>query len=194
MMNWLWAAMMLASIACAAATGKLGSLLGASMDGAAAAVQLFIKLLAVYTFWCGVMEIISDSGLADKFSRALRKPLGWLYPTVSPNSSAARQISINMAANMLGVGNAATPAGLEAIRKMKSASKAGGIATDDMCMLLVINCSSIQLLPTTVIALRQAAGSAAPADIILPALIASVCATAFGVMAAKALATFKKRD
>jgi spore maturation protein A len=192
MMNWLWAAMMLGSVACAAATGRLDSLLGASMDGAAAAVQLFIKLLAVYTLWCGVMEIISDSGLADKVARVLRSPLKWLYPSVPYDSYAARQISINMAANMLGVGNAATPAGLEAIKEMKALSKAGDIATDDMCMLLVINCSSIQMLPTTVIALRQAAGSISPADIILPSLIASVCATSLGILAAKAMASFRQ--
>jgi spore maturation protein A len=154
-------------------------------------VQLFIKLLAVYTLWCGVMEIISDSGLADRFSRALRRPLKWLYPGVPADSAAARHISINMAANMLGVGNAATPAGLEAIREMKALSAGSTKATDDMCMLLVINCSSIQLLPTTVIALRQAAGSASPADILLPALLASLGAALFGILTAKALAALR---
>lgn len=193
MMNWLWAGMMLASITCAAATGKLGAMFGASMDGAAGAVQLFIKLLAVYTLWCGVMEIIGDSGLADRFARALRRPLRWLYPTVPADSPAARHIAMNMAANMLGVGNAATPAGLEAIGEMKKASGEGDAATADMCMLLVINCSSIQLLPTTVIALRQAAGSASPADILLPSLIASVCAAGFGIATAKALAAWPRR-
>jgi spore maturation protein A len=157
-------------------------------------------LLAVYALWCGIMEIISDSGLADKFAGALRLPLRWLYPSVPPNSPASRHIAMNMAANMLGVGNAATPAGLEAIKEMKEASLKrgeatikGGEATDDMCMLLVINCSSIQLIPTTVIALRQAAGSSAPADILLPSLIASVCAAGFGIAAAKALAAWPRR-
>lgn len=187
MMNWLWAGMVLASIACAAATGRLGQMFGAAMTGAGNAVQLFITLLAVYALWCGILEIISDSGLADKFSRLLRKPLRWLYPSVPEGSSAARHIAMNMAANMLGVGNAATPAGLEAIREMKASGPGGEEATDDMCMLLVINCTSIQLLPTTVIALRQAAGSKTPSDIILPAIIASVSAAAFGIATAKAL-------
>jgi spore maturation protein A len=194
MMNWLWAGMMLVSIICAAVTGRMDLLFGACMNGAGGAVQLFIKLLAVYTLWCGIMEIIADSGLADKFARALRRPLGWLYPSVPWDSPAARHIAINMAANMLGVGNAATPAGLEAIKEMKAASRQGEVATDDMCMLLVINCSSIQLLPTTVIALRQAAGSASPADIILPSLIASVCAAGLGIAAAKALSAWPRKQ
>jgi spore maturation protein A len=194
MMNWLWAGMMLGSIFCAAATGRMDQMFGAAMDGAGAAVRLFVTLLAVYALWCGIMEIIGDSGLADKFAGALRRPLRWLYPSVKPDSPASRHIAMNMAANMLGVGNAATPAGLEAIREMKQGGwKSGGAATDDMCMLLVINCSSLQLLPTTVIALRQAAGSASPADIILPSLIASVCAAGFGILSAKALAAWPRR-
>jgi spore maturation protein A len=100
---------------------------------------------------------------------------------------------MNMAANMLGVGNAATPAGLEAIREMKAMGRGGGEATDDMCMLLVVNCSSLQLIPTTVIALRQAAGSVSASDILLPAILASVTATAFGIAAARAMATFSRR-
>jgi spore maturation protein A len=193
MMNWLWAVMVLGSILCAAVTGKMEGMFGAAMDGAGAAVQLFITLLAVYALWCGIMEIIADSGLADKFAGALGGLLRWLYPSVRPNSAASRQIALNMAANMLGVGNAATPAGLEAIAEMKKASQIGNIATDDMCMLLVVNCSSLQLIPTTVIALRQAAGSLSAADILLPSVIASVGASAFGIMAAKALAAWPRR-
>lgn len=206
MMNWLWAGMMLGSIVCAACTGKLDQIFGAAMDGAGGAVQLFVTLLAVYTLWCGVMEIISESGLADKFARGLRPLLKWLYPSVKPGSNAARQIAMNMAANMLGVGNAATPAGLEAIREMKEeairrgeySGKPGnaikrGEASDDMCMLLVINCSSIQLIPTTVIALRQAAGSQSAADILLPSIIASIGAATMGVLTAKMLAAWPRR-
>lgn len=199
MMNWLWAGMMLGSIICAAFTGKLDQMFGAAMDGAGAAVQLFVTLLAVYALWCGVMEIIADSGLADKFAGGLRPFLKWLYPSVRPNSNASRQIAMNMAANMLGVGNAATPAGLEAIREMKETADKNGEAkkrseaSDDMCMLLVINCSSIQLIPTTVIALRQAAGSASPADILLPSLLASIGAATFGILCAKMLAAWPRR-
>lgn len=195
MMNGIWAGMILLSVICAAATGRLDALLGASMDGATAAVALFLKLLAVYVLWCGIMEILSDSGLADRFAHALRRPLRWLYPGVPADSPAMRQISLNLAANMLGVGNAATPAGLQAIALMKPLLRDGDTASDDICMLLVINCSSMQLLPTTVIALRQAAGSAAPADILPAALAASVGAVMLGIFAAKALAglQFKRR-
>jgi len=184
--------MMLASTLTAAATGRMDRLFGAAMDGAAGAVKLFITLLAVYALWCGVMEIIGDSGLADRFARALARPLRWLYPSVPAGSPAARLISLNMAANMLGVGNAATPAGLEAIKEMKAMGRGGGEASDDMCMLLVVNCSSLQLIPTTVIALRQAAGSASPSDILLPAILASITATAFGIAAAKAMASIRR--
>lgn len=193
MMNWLWAGMMLAATLTAAVTGRMDSLFGAAMDGAAGAVKLFITLLAVYALWCGVMEIIADSGLADSFARALARPLRWLYPSVPAGSPAARHIALNMAANMLGVGNAATPAGLEAIREMKAMGRGGGEATDDMCMLLIVNCSSLQVIPTTVIALRQAAGSVSPADILLPALLASIAATAVGIAAAKAFAALRLR-
>ncbi len=192
MMNWLWAGMVLASTLTAAAMGRMDRLFGAAMDGAAGAVKLFITLLAVYALWCGIMEIIGDSGLAERFARALARPLRWLYPSVPAGSPAARHIAMNMAANMLGVGNAATPAGLEAIREMKAMGRGGGEATDDMCMLLVVNCSSLQLIPTTVIALRQAAGSSSASDILLPAILASVTATIFGVAAAKAFSNFTR--
>lgn len=191
MMNWLWAGMVLASTLTAAATGRMDRLFGAAMDGAAGAVKLFLTLLAVYALWCGIMEIIGDSGLADRFARVLARPLGWLYPSVPAGSPAARLIALNMAANMLGVGNAATPAGLEAIREMKAMGRGGGVASDDMCMLLVVNCSSLQVIPTTVIALRQAAGSAAPADILLPAILASITATVFAIAAARMLAAVR---
>lgn len=202
MMNWLWAVMVLGSVMCAAVTGNMEGMFGAAMDGAGAAVQLFITLLAVYALWCGVMEIIADSGLADKFAGALGGVLRWLYPSVPPGSEASRQIALNMAANMLGVGNAATPAGLEAIREMKKNAKKGNgeaikrgeaSATDDMCMLLVVNCSSLQLIPTTVMALRQAAGSLSAADILLPSILASIGASVFGIAAAKAMAAWPRR-
>ncbi len=188
MMNWLWAGMMLASVVVAAATGRLNDLLGASLNGAGNAVTLCIKLLAIYTLWCGILEIMEESGLSERFARLLRRPLRWLYPSVPAGSAAARYIGLNMAANMLGVGNAATPAGLQAMQELKRIDPSGQ-ASDDMCMLLVINCSSLQLLPTTVIALRQAAGAAAPSDILLPTLLSSVLATVLGVLTARLLSS-----
>lgn len=190
-MNWLWAGMMLASVLCAALTGRLDDLLGAALSGAGNAVQLCFKLLAIYTLWCGILEIVEDSGLAARFAQLLSRPLMWLYPSVPAGSAAARYIGLNMAANMLGVGNAATPAGLQAMEELKNIS-GNERASDDMCMLLVVNCSSLQLLPTTVIALRQAAGAASPSDILLPALLSSVLATVLGVLAAKGMAALPR--
>jgi len=160
-----------------------GTLLRAAMD----AVSLAIKLAGGFAFWNGLIAILEDSGLARSFARVLGRPLARLFPGVPMTGEAGQAITMNLTANLLGLGNAATPAGLRAMRLLGEGAN-DGIATDTMCMFLVLNASSIQLLPSSVIALRAAAGSSAPASILLPTLLATAASTAVGVAVCSLLA------
>ena len=179
-MHFVWGILALTGIvfAMAGATGSEvpGTLLNAAME----AVSLAIRLAGGFAFWSGLIAIMEDSGLARVLSRWLAKPLARLFPGVEMAGEAGRAITMNLTANLLGLGNAATPMGLKAMRALGEEAR-DGVATDAMCMFLVLNASSIQLLPTGVIALRAAAGSTVPASILLPTLLATAVSTAVGI-------------
>ncbi len=145
---------------------------------ASKAVDLSVKLLAVYALWMGILKLCETTGLSAALARLLRPVIRALYGELPDD--AAENLGINMAANLIGVGNAATPAALAAVRVMSRGKTALDYA---LIMLVVVNSTGLQLLPTSVISLRQAAGSANPSDIILPTIIASAAATAFGIIA-----------
>ena len=136
--------------------------------------------------WMGVMEIMRRSGLTEKLSRLLRPALRLLFPQEAGDRAVMDSISANISANLLGLGNAATPLGIEAVRRM--GRKSPGTASDAMCMLVVCNTASIQLFPTTVAAVRAAAGSRAPFDILPAVWLASALSVAVGIAACKLLA------
>lgn len=187
MMHFVWAALALAGIvfAMAGATGAEvpGTLLNAAME----AVSLAIRLAGGFAFWSGLIAILEDSGVARVLARWLSKPLARLFPGVEMAGEAGQAMTMNLTANLLGLGNAATPMGLKAMRLLGEEAR-GGSATDAMCMFLVLNASSVQLLPTSVISLRAAAGSGAPASILLPTLLATAVSTAVGVTVCALLA------
>ena len=155
-------------------------MLPSMISGVSGAIVLILKLTAVYAVWLSVLKMAEATGLDRKLSRALRPVIRRLFKGESEKSY--DYISVNLASNMLGMGGATTPA---AINAMASMCREEGTATDNMLMLLVINATSIQIVPATVIALRAAAGSANAASVFLPTLIATSCATAAGMILAR---------
>ena len=185
-MAWIWTGMVALSILCGLAGGRAEAVTAAALEGAQGAVELCISMAGMLCLWMGVMEIMRRSGLTEKLSRLLRPVLRLLFPQEAGDRAVMDSISANISANLLGLGNAATPLGIEAVRRM--GRKSPGTASDAMCMLVVCNTASIQLFPTTVAAVRAAAGSRAPFDILPAVWLASALSVAVGIAACKLLA------
>ena len=185
-MAWIWTGMAVLSILCGLATGRGDLVAAAAVEGAQAAVELCVSIAGMLCLWTGVMEIMRRSGLAEGLSRLLRPVLSTLFPQVSGDRGVMDSISANVSANLLGLGNAATPLGIEAVRRMER--KNPGTASDAMCMLVVCNTASIQLIPTTVASVRAAAGSSAPFDILPAVWLASALSVGVGIAACKLFA------
>ena len=185
-MSIIWTGMVLVSILCGLATGRGPAVATAALDGAAGAVELCLSLAGVLCLWMGVMEIMRRSGLSQKLSRLLMPVLRRLYPAFARDREVMDTIAANVSANLLGLGNAATPLGLAAARKMSR--RTPGVANDALCMLVVCNTASIQLIPTTVAAVRAGAGCAAPFDILPATWLASAISVSVGILAAKLFA------
>ena len=184
-MSVIWTVMVAASVVCGLALGNGEAVASAALEGAAAGVELCISMAGALCLWLGVMEIMRRSGLAAGLSRLLRPVLRRLYPDFAQNGPVMDSVSANVSANLLGLGNAATPLGLEAARRMSR--RTPGVASDSLCMLVVCNTASIQLIPTTVAAVRMAAGSATPFDILPAVWVTSALSVATGILAAKLL-------
>jgi spore maturation protein A len=180
-----------AAILCGAATGRLESVAASALEGAAAGVELALTMAGGLCLWLGLMEVLRRSGAAAGLSRLLRPVLRRLYPDLGEDRAVMDAVSANVSANLLGLGNAATPLGLEAARLM--AEKSPGVASDSLCMLVVCNTASIQLIPTTVAALRAAEGCAAPFDILPAVWLTSAIALTAGISAAKLFARLGRR-
>ena len=185
-MAWIWTGMAVLSILCGLATGRGELVAAAAVEGAQAAVELCVSITGMLCLWTGVMEVMRRSGLAEGLSRLLRPVLSTLFPQVSGDRGVMDSISANVSANLLGLGNAATPLGIEAVRRMER--KTPGTASDAMCMLVVCNTASIQLIPTTVASVRAAAGSTAPFDILPAVWLASALSVGVGIAACKLFA------
>ena len=188
-MSLIWTAMVGAAILCGLATGNGPAVARSALDGAAAGVELCLSMMGVLCLWMGVMEVMERSGLARGLSRLLRPAIRRLYPDFARDRRVMDAVSANSAnvsANLLGLGNAATPLGLAAARLM--AERTPGVASDGLCMLVVCNTASFQLIPTTVASLRAAAGSVNPFDILPAVWLASAVSIAVGVTAAKLFA------
>ena len=185
-MAWIWTGMAVLSILCGLATGRGDLVAAAAVEGAQAAVELCVSIAGMLCLWTGVMEIMRRSGLAEGLSRLLRPVLSTLFPQVSGDRGVMDSISANVSANLLGLGNAATPLGIEAVRRMER--KNPGTVSDAMCMLVVCNTASIQLIPTTVASVRAAAGSSSPFDILPAVWLASALSVGVGISACKLFA------
>lgn len=185
-MAWLWTGMVAVSLLFGFLTGSISQLGNAALEGATAAVELCISMAGIMCLWTGVMEIMNQCGLSAILARAFRPLLRRLLPSTSRDSETLATISANLSANMLGLGNAATPLGIRAACRMARGCR--GIASDELCLLVVLNSASIQLLPTTVAGVRSALGCAEPFDILLPVWLASALSVIVGLCAAKIFA------
>ncbi len=177
-MNFVFTALMLVSAIVLLFTNP-NEIFPSMIEGVQGGINLVIKLTAIYAVWLSVLKIMERTALDNKLSKVLKPVIKRLFKGESEDSY--KWISVNLASNMLGMGGASTPAGIEAMKSMEKGDK----ATGNMSLLIVINATSIQLIPATVIALRSTAGSANPANIILPTLISSTIATVAGAILVK---------
>lgn len=184
-MAWIWTGMAAVSLIFAAWNGTMDAVGAAALEGAGAAVQLCIAMAGVLCLWSGVMEIMSRCGLSGKLAALLRPALRRLLPRASRDPETLAAVSANVSANLLGLGNAATPLGIEAAKGMSR--KCAGTASDELCLLVVCNTASIQLLPTTVAAVRAAAGCRSPFDILPAVWLASALSVTAGIWACRLL-------
>lgn len=172
------------SVIFACFSGNLSALTPAAIEGAGAAVTLCLSLAGMICFWQAIMELMRRSGLSGGLSRLLLPILRRLFPSAVKDKEVLYALSSNVSANLLGLGNAATPAGIRAAKGLQRLS-GGEAASNELCLLVVINTASIQLIPTTVAALRAAQGAVAPFDILPAVWLSSACAVTAGIAAAK---------
>ncbi len=192
MLNKLWGIMLLAGIIVAAFTGKTGAVGTAAIDSSKEAVTLCIAMLGVMSMWTGIMNVAKRAGLIDAMTKALRPALRFLFPDIPEGHVVNEYISANMIANMLGLGWAATPYGLKAMEQMKELNDNSRIASADMCTFLIINISSLQLIPVNIIAYRSQYGAVSPTSIIGMGLVATLISTAAGVIFATLARKFSR--
>ena len=181
-MGWIWTAMIVLSLGFGLATGNLDAVAQAAMSGANSAVELSLSMAGVVCLWSGVMEIMNTCGISDGLPRLFRPLLRRLLPNASQDPQTLAAVCANASANLLGLGNAATPLGIRAARRM--ARNCDGVASNELCLLVVLNTASIQLLPATIASVRAAAGSATPFDILPAVWLSSILSVSAGLAAA----------
>ena len=181
MLNILWVIMIAGGIFFAAFHGTMGQITESFISSSTEAVNLCIFMLGVIGVWNGMMEIAVKSGLMKEIAKTMYPFIHWLFPDIPPRHKANEYIAANMAANILGLGWAATPAGLKAMQELQKLEEGGGRASDMMCAFLVLNISSLQLVPINMIAYRSQYGSVNPAAVVLPAICATMISTIAGI-------------
>ena len=182
MLNYIWAGMLIFGIGYGCYNGRLQEIGTALLDSGGQAVTFSIGIIGVTAFWCGILEILNQAGGISFFSRILQKPIHRFFPESRHNPEAGKQIITNLTANFFGLGNGATPSGIAAVRELqKSQTHHRETASRSICLFLVVNSAAFQLMPTTVLAVRTAAGSTEAFDVIVPIWIASLAAFATGI-------------
>lgn len=192
MLNYIWFGLMALALIIAAFTGKGEAVSKAAIDSAKTAVEIAIGLVGVMTLWLGMMKIAEHAGLVALLGRALRPVLRWLFPEVPAEHPANGAIVMSIAANMLGLNNAATPLGIKAMEELQTLNEDKETATNSQVTFMALNTSGVQLIPTTMIGVLIAAGSVNPTAIIAPGLAATFIGTVAAVIAAKMLQRFYK--
>lgn len=182
MINYLWGFMIVIGIAVGALTGKMEAVSVASINSAKEAVTLCITMLGVMSMWTGLMQVAKKSGIIEGMTKGLNPVIQLLFPDIPKGHIAREYITSNMIANILGLGWAATPFGLMAMKELRTLNNESSTASVDMCTFLIINISSLQLIPVNIIAFRSQYGSVNPADIIVAAIIATTVSTLVGVV------------
>lgn len=187
MLNYIWLGLILSAVLFGGFTGRIDAVTQEGIKGAKEAVEIALKLIGVMAMWLGLMRLAERAGLVQLLARAIRPLMRRLFPDVPPDHPAMGSMMMNMAANILGIGNAATPLGLRAMQDLQKLNPRPGTASNAMCTFLAINTSSIQLIPANQIALLAAAGSVNPTAIIGTALVATTVSTVVGITSVKVL-------
>jgi len=187
MINIIWFLILSLGIIVGIITGKGEIVSKAVVSSTTGAVELVMGLVGMMCLWCGIMKIAEKSGLTDKLAKLLRPILKIIFKEAGRNRKAMSSITMNLTANMMGLSNAATPFGINAMEEMQKMNKEKSTASNDMALFLVLNAACIQVLPTTVISIRAAYNSQNPAIIIMPAIIATGTAAALGIVYCKIL-------
>ena len=178
-MSWIWTGMVALSILAAALTGNIAALSAAVPKGAQAGVTLAISMAGSICLWTGVGKLMEKAGITGKLSKLLRPLLGRIFPSIKTDPVLENHLSANVCANFLGLGNAATPMGIQAAQRM--AAGCHGIASDELCRLIVLNTASIQLIPANVAAVRSGLGCSTPFDILPAVWVTSLCSAGLGM-------------
>ena len=193
MLNYLWSLMILIGMVWGAMSGDLDAVTQGLLDSAKEAVTLGLTMLGIMSFWSGILEVGNRAGLMEWLTGKMTPVLSFLFPELPKDHPARRPLAVNMIANMMGVGMAATPAGLEAMKELQRGQKDPHTATDSMCTFLILNISSLQLVPITMVAYRSQYGSKAPAAVLGPALVATACSTLAAVVFCRAVYLLQRR-
>lgn len=193
MLNVLWAGMILIGIIFAAFTGKIPEITDAALDSSKEAVTLCITMIGVMAFWMGLMEIASKAGMIEKGAKMLKPFVRFVFPEVPEGHKAGEHITTNIIANFLGLGWAATPAGLKAMEELGKLNHGSPVASNAMCNFLILNISSLQLIPVNVIAFRSQYGSVDPTAIVGAGIVATAISTGTAIIFCKMMDRKKTR-
>lgn len=190
MLNFLWPIFIIISFIYAILVGNVDSINNGIFDSCKSAIDLSLSLLGTMCLWSGIMEIAKKTSLIEKLTKALSPIMKFLFPEIKKEDSIHKEISMNMITNILGLGNAATPIGLRAMKSMQEQNKKKDTLSNSMAMFIVLNTASLQLIPTTVISIRNSLGSNNPTEIMIPVWIATIGAAIAGVTMTKILMKF----
>lgn len=182
MLNFIWAAMIIIGVIYATLTGNIEALSNGMLESVKDAVTLCITMLGIVGMWCGIMEIAKEAGIVAGLSRVFGKLIAKLFPEVPRESQAFEHIVTNVIANVLGLGWAATPSGLLAMKELAALNKNRPVASNAMCTFLILNISSLQLIPVNIIAYRSQYGSVNPSAILFPGIIATMASTVVAIV------------
>lgn len=202
MLNYIWAAMIAIGVIYGALTGNIEAVANGALESAGEAVQLCITMVGIMALWVGLMEIAKNSGLIASMTRGIQPFVSFLFPRLPKNHAAREYISTNIIANILGLGWACTPAGLKAMEELqklneeecRKTGRSPHTASNEMCSFLILNISSLQLIPVSIIAYRSQYGSVNPTAVIMPGLIATLFSTIVGVIFIKVMDRGRKGD
>lgn len=187
MINYVWAIMIIIGVIFAAITGNINDATQGILEEAKAAVSLCITLVGIIAMWTGLMKIAEEAGIIESLTKKMSPILQFLFPNIPKSHLARKYIATNFIANMLGLGWAATPAGLNAMKELQKLNRNKNVASVEMCTFLIINISSVQLISINMIAYRTQFGSKNPTEIIGPALLATIVSTIVGVIYSKVM-------
>lgn len=185
MLNFLWPIFIIISFIYALLSGNIDNVNNSIFESTKDAVELSITLLGTMCLWNGIMEIATKTSLMNKLTKILQPIIKKLFPEIKQEDKVSKEISMNMVANIFGLGNAATPAGLKVMKSLQEQNSKKDTISNSMAMFIVINTASLQLIPTTVIAIRSSMGSSNPTQIILPVWFATICAALTAIIITK---------